>query len=264
MKNLLIKLGGSVITDSNYRKRIIKQLIEIKNNGYNICVVHGGGKLISHYLTRLDIKSEFYEGIRITSDEAVDVVMMVLTGKVNKDIVKDFNSSGEKAVGLCGGDGNLIQCEKLVINDSVDLGNVGYPTGINADLYKTLSDAGYIVVVATIGQCESNYYNINADHTAAFMAQKIKANHLIYVSDVDGVMHPDTGELFSQLDKEKINKLKNEGIISAGMLPKLNSCLDALNNGVSQVFILNGKRENSIADTVLNNRPYGTEILLTH
>jgi acetylglutamate kinase len=262
MKNILVKLGGSVITDVSYRQTLIKQLIEIKNNGYNICIVHGGGKLISYYLEKLGIRSEFYEGLRITSDEVLEVVIMVLAGKVNKDIVKEFHQIGARAIGLCGGDGDFIKCKKLVLESGADLGNVGEPVEVNIELYETIKTSGDIMVVATIGIGPEGYYNINADHTAAFVAKELKMDHLIYVSDVDGVLNPQTRERFARLDTEKIDKLRTDGIITTGMLPKLSSCLDALKGGVSRVSIINGKTHNSIYDAVVNQKEPGTEIIL--
>lgn len=261
MKNILVKLGGSVITDDAYRLSIISQLVEIIHHGHRVAIVHGGGKLISHYLDKLGIQSEFYQGLRVTTKEALDVVLMVLVGKVNKDIVKDFNSSGVKAVGLCGGDGNLITAKKLNLEDGYNLGQVGVPSGVNVELYKGLTDLGYALVIATIGAGEKGYYNINADHTAAFIAQEVKADHLIYVSDVDGVLHPETKELFTSLTPEQIENLKKEGIITAGMLPKLYSCVEALEKGVKRVTILNGKMFNSIQGAVLYDKTPGTEII---
>lgn len=262
MKNILVKLGGSVITDDAYRLSIIQQLVEIIRNGHNVTIVHGGGKLISYYLDRLGIKSEFHEGLRVTPQEALDVVMMTLIGKVNKDIVRDFNSLGIKAVGLSGGDGNLVTCQKLTLEDGYDLGQVGVPSGVNVEFYEELVKLGYAIVIATIGSGEEGYYNINADHTAAFVAQEVKADHLIYVSDVDGVLHPETKELFANLTPDMILNLKNKGIIMAGMLPKLHSCVEALENGVKRVSILNGKKQKAICDAVMLDKAPGTEIVL--
>lgn len=262
MKSVLVKLGGSVITDKLYRQSIIKQLIYLSKNDYNVCVVHGGGKLISHYFGRLGIKSKFYEGLRITPVEALDVVMMVLVGKVNKDIVKDFNDMGVNAIGLCGGDGALIKSNKLVLNNEIDLGQVGTPIEVNQVLYEQLTALGYVLVIATIAIGDDGYYNVNADHTAAFVAREVKATHLIYVSDVDGVMNTNTNVLYSSLNRQKISELKEQSIITEGMLPKLHSCLDALENGVSKVMILNGKKPDSILEAVVHARCSGTEIVL--
>lgn len=262
MKNVLIKLGGSVITDIEYRKNLIKQLVNIKNHDYNISIVHGGGKLISYYLSKLDIISEFHDGLRITTSDVLDVAMMVLVGKVNKDIVKEFDSAGVMAIGLCGGDGNLIKCEKLELDDGPDLGYVGIPRKINVSLYTKLVELGYVLVISTIGIGPDGYYNINADHTAAFIAGQVKADHLIFVSDIDGVLHPETKEVFVKLNENKIRKLQEQAIIKEGMLPKLNSCLEALNNGVKRVSIINGQTPNSIFDTVVNTKHLGTEIVL--
>lgn len=262
MKNILVKLGGSVITDINYRAAILKQLVALKKEGYNFVIVHGGGKLISYYLDKLGIESSFYEGLRITSPEAMDVVMMTLVGKVNKDIVRELNVLGLPAVGISGGDASFIQSEKPVFDSGVDLGQVGIPVKINLDLYNCLTDAKYVIVVASVGAGEGGYYNVNADHSAAFIAQEINVDHLIYVSDIDGVFHPETGELFSELTEEKIEKLKHDGVITKGMLPKLYSCLESLKNGVSRVTILNGKTPDSIYNSAVNAKKIGTEILL--
>ncbi|MEW5818983.1 MAG: acetylglutamate kinase [Cyanobacteriota bacterium] len=262
MKSVLIKLGGSVITDIAYRKSILRQVVELSNSGYSISIVHGGGKLITSYMDKLGIKSEYFEGLRITPDETLDVVMMVLIGKVNKDIVKDLTFMNVKALGLCGGDVNLINCKKLEVEAQIDLGKVGVPVAVNKEFYDQIILLGCIPVIATIALGNDSYYNINADHTAAFMAQELGVDHLIFVSDVDGVLHPETKERFELLDKEKIHYLKNEGIIKSGMLPKLQSCIEALEKGVSKVTILNGKKHNAIIDAITKEESVGTEILL--
>jgi acetylglutamate kinase len=262
VKNILVKLGGSVITDVSYRQSIIKQLVSIKEAGYSVSVVHGGGKLISHYLEKLDVKAEFYEGLRVTTPEALDVVMMALLGKVNKDIVRDFNLLNVLAVGLSGGDARLIECQKLLLKDGYDLGRVAIPSGINTKFYEMLVDAGYVVIIATIGFGKDGYYNINADHTAAFVAGEVKADHLVFVSDVEGVMHPETGEVYRNLNENAVYDLKKQGVITSGMLPKLQSCFSALKKGVSRVSIINGKRECAIEKAVISCEQPGTEITL--
>lgn len=261
MNNILVKLGGSVITDDSYRKSIVKQLVYLKDNGFNICIVHGGGKLISQYLDALNIKSSFHEGLRITSQEALEVAMMALIGKVNKDLVKDFNQFGTQAIGLCGGDGNLITCKKLILPDGSDLDRVGVPEAVNTKLFNQLVEICSVLVIATIAIGSDGYYNINADHTAAFVAQEVKVDHLIFVSDVDGVLHPETKEVYPELNQEKIESLTREGIITDGMLPKLNSCLQALDKGVSKVTILNGRRKDSIIEAAQGKELLATRII---
>lgn len=261
MKNVLVKLGGSVITDGSYRKSIVKQLVQLRDEGFNICIVHGGGKLISHYLNALNIKSEFHEGLRITSPEVLEVAMMALIGRVNKDLVKDFNQFGSQAIGLCGGDGNLVTCNKFILPGGQDIGMVGVPETFNKKLFDKLVDLGAVLVIATIAIGPEGYYNVNADHMAAFVAQEASVDHLVFVSDVDGVLHPQTKEVYVELSKEKIDSLTREGIITDGMLPKLNSCLQALDKGVSKVTILNGRREGSIIDAVIGKELIATRIV---
>ena len=262
MKSVLIKLGGSVITDNEYRKSIIQQLVKIKQEGYDLCIVHGGGKLISYYLNKLEIESKFYEGLRITPDEALDVVMMALVGKVNKDIVKDFNLFNVPVLGLCGGDGTFITAKKLVVNDKTDLGQVGVPIDVNKKLFNQLIELDYVLVIATIAWGDGGYYNVNADHTASFVAKSVGVDHLVFVSDVDGVLNPNTGHLYKELDNDNVQTLFNEGVITEGMLPKLYSCLDALDKGVKRVTILNGKTPDAIINAVINKEKPGTEIIL--
>ena len=261
MKNVLIKLGGSVITDDSYRRSIVKQLIEIKQNNLNPCIVHGGGKLITYYMEKLGIKTEFFEGLRITNEQARDIVLMALS-KVNKDLVYDFNSLGDLAIGICGGDANLIYGEKITHPSGKYLGYVATPTKVNTDFFKTITKLGYTIIISSIGLCEDGYYNINADHSAAIVAQQTKADHLIYVSDVSGVLHPETNEHYPVLTKEKIKSLQKEGIITAGMIPKLNSCLESLEKGVKNVCIINGKEKNSLCNYLINNKLAGTKINL--
>lgn len=259
MKNVVIKLGGSVVTDPSYRQSIVNQLFEVKKSGVNPILVHGGGKLITYYLDKLGIESEFVDGLRVTSEAARDVVLMALS-KVNKDLVFDFNALGDNAIGLCGGDDSLIYGEKIVHSSGKDLGYVAQPKRINTKLLDQLTSLGYTLVISAIGVCSDGYYNINADHSAAFVAQALKADYLIYVSDVNGVMNPTTGETYTKLDSAKISKLKEQGVITAGMIPKLETCLASLNAGVSHVCILNGKIETSIVDYILHKQICGSEI----
>lgn len=262
MKKLLIKLGGSIITDEKYRQTILSQLIELKKLGYKISIVHGGGKLISHYLEKLNIKTEFIDGLRYTSPEILDIVMMTLIGKVNKDIVLDFKKLGTTAFGISSGDGDLVECCKKEFANGLDLGLIGQPKKFNLELYNKLVDLGYPLVIATVGISDESFYNINADFTAAYIAKEAKVDHLIFVSDVNGVLNPETKETYSELNKIKISELKNAGIITEGMLPKLNSCLEALEGGVSRVSILSGKIENSILGCATLKNLSGTEISL--
>jgi acetylglutamate kinase len=262
MKNILVKLGGSVITEPDYRESIIDQLVKLQKMGYSISIVHGGGKLISYYLNKLEVESRFVDGLRVTTPEALEVVMMALIGKVNKDIVRSFNLKDAPAIGLCGGDGRLIESEKLLRSDGVDLGCVGKPSKINHVLYKIFIEAGYIPVIATIGFGKTGYHNINADHTAAFIAQEVKADKLVYVSDVQGVLNPENNETFEALTPQKVEDLKNQGIITSGMLPKLYACTEALKNGVGEVAIINGKVNNSILQYAIGQGAAGTIITL--
>lgn len=262
MKTLLIKLGGSIITDEEYRQTILKQLIELIDLGYKISIVHGGGKLISHYLERLSIKTEFIDGLRYTSPEILDIVMMTLIGKVNKDIVLDFKKLGVTAFGISSGDGDLIECSQKQPENGVDLGFIGEPKKFNFELYNKLVGLGYPLVIATVGIAKDSFYNINADFTAAYIAKEAKVDHLIYVSDVNGVLNLETKETYSKLNRAKILELKHAQIITEGMLPKLNSCLSALEGGVSRVSILSGKIYNSILDCATDKNISGTEIKL--
>jgi acetylglutamate kinase len=202
----------------------------------------------------------FEGGLRVTTEEVLDVVMMSLAGKVNKLIVKDFNDCGDLALGISGVDASLFRAEKLLSVTNIDLGFVGTPVSINIEAYKKLLSLQMTLVIATLGVSDCGILNINADHTAAFLAQQVQAEHLLFVSDVDGVLDPETSKTIPNINRAGFETLKAKGHITEGMIPKLCSCLDAVENGVKQVTIVNGRREGALFQTIVSQKNLGTII----
>jgi acetylglutamate kinase len=234
--------------------------------------VHGGGPQINSVLQQMGIQSTFVKGMRLTDTPTMDVVEMVLGGKVNKAIVAQINRQGGKAVGLSGKDGGLIQARKLHIvfqNDEntppeiIDPGHVGEVTLINPDLINTLTQRGFIPIIAPVGVGESGEtYNINADMVACRVAVALAAGRLIYLTDVDGVLDAD-GKLISSIDAVTIRQLSKAGIITGGMIPKINYALEALQQGVEKVPIINGKKRHALLLELFTDRGIGTEVTMT-
>ncbi len=251
-KTVVIKYGGSAMVNRDEREKFIQDIVLMKYIGINPVIIHGGGPEINEMLGKIGKESKFVEGNRITDSETMDVVEMVLSGKVNKGIVSDINKYGGKAIGLSGKDSNMFIVEKKYIEkngEKIDIGFVGEIQEVNIDIVNFLENDGYIPVISSIGtDREGQTYNINADYAAGAVAGSLKADRLIFLTDVDGIFldYEDKDTLISNITEKKINSLVEQGIISGGMLPKVNTCLDALKNGVENVIILNGKKEHSL------------------
>ena len=234
------------------REQFIEDVVLMKYVGINHVIIHGGGPEINEMLTRVGKKSEFAGGNRITDEETMEIVEMVLSGKVNKGIVSDINKHGGRAVGLSGKDGGMISVEKKYIEsggEKIDIGFVGEIREINTGVIELLEANDVIPVISSIGVDETGQsYNINADYVAGAIAGKLKADRLIFLTDVDGIMlNPaDKKTLIAEVTESEVNELIEKGIISGGMLPKVNTCLDAIRSGVDNVVILNGKLEHSL------------------
>jgi acetylglutamate kinase len=269
---IVIKYGGHAMVDDQLKEDFARDVTLLKFIGLNPVVVHGGGPQINSVLRQMGIQSTFVKGMRLTDTPTMDVVEMVLGGKVNKAIVAQINRQGGKAVGLSGKDGGLIEAKKLHIvfqNDEntppeiIDPGHVGEVTRINPDLINTLTQRGFIPIIAPVGVGESGEtYNINADMVACRVAVALAAGRLIYLTDVDGVLDAD-GKLISSIDAVTIRQLSKAGIITGGMIPKINYALEALQQGVEKVPIINGKKRHALLLELFTDRGIGTEVTMT-
>jgi acetylglutamate kinase len=249
-ENFVIKFGGSAMGDEELTKCFARDVVLLKQVGINPIVVHGGGPQIGDMLERLKIKSEFIEGLRVTDKETVEIVEMVLSGKINKRIVSEINEAGGTAIGLSGKDADLIKVRKLRktrrdpesnIEKILDLGFVGEPESINPDIFVTLEETDIIPVIAPLGVDEhGETYNINADTAAGAIASALVAEKLIMLTDVPGILDKDK-KLISKASIAECKKLISNGTISGGMIPKVETCINALLSSVDAAHILNGK-----------------------
>ena len=261
-KTMVIKYGGNAMKNERLKEAVMEDIILMSYVGINIVVVHGGGPEINKMLDRLKIQSEFVNGLRYTDEDTMEVVEMVLAGKVNKELVLKINERGGKAVGLCGIDGNMLICEPT----KEDLGYVGKIVEVNPEIIKDNLDAGYISMIATVGaDREGNIYNVNGDIAGSAIAGALKAEKYILLTDVPGLLEePSMDEsLISHVYKEDLPILKNifeNGTITGGMIPKINSCIDALNQGVKKVHILDGRVRHSIITELFTDAGVGTLI----
>ena len=242
-KTVIIKYGGNAMIDHEQIKTIMQDITLLKYVGVNPVVVHGGGPEISRTLSLMNVESRFYKGLRITDKDAIEVVQMVLTGKINKDIVAQLNALGGKAIGISGMDGALLQAEKMEPVDGVDLGYVGKVTNVNSRVLEILANDDYIPVVAPIGiGPDGTAYNINADTAASEIAAAMKAEKLIFLTDIDGIYRnpEDPSSLISAISVPEVNELIKQGVISGGMIPKVQGCIKGVEMGVKRTHILNG------------------------
>lgn len=254
---LVIKYGGNAMTDPNLKKLVMNDILLLSTVGIKVVLVHGGGPEINQMLSKTNKESKFLNGLRVTDDETMDIVQMVLAGKTNKDLVNLIGSVGGKAIGLSGVDGKLIMAKKL----NEELGNVGDVTSINSQIIYDVMDKGYIPIISTIA-CDDNgnVYNINADTAASAIAGALKAKALITMTDIKGLMRDvkDENSLIPEVKVSEVKALIKEGIISGGMIPKIDSCVEAIRQGVEKVFIIDGRLPHSILIEVLTNAGVGT------
>ncbi len=263
-KTIVIKYGGNAMTEEHLKDCFARDVVLLKLVGMNPVVVHGGGPQINDLLARVGKQGEFIQGMRVTDRETMDIVEMVLGGQVNKEIVNLINQAGGRAVGLTGKDGGFIKAKKLFLqgdNDrQIDIGQVGEVVSIDAELVSLLDTRDFIPVVAPIGVGENGEaYNINADLVAGKLAETLKAEKLILMTNTPGVLDKD-GKLLTGLTETRIKALVDEGTISGGMLPKLASCLDAVRNGVGTVQIIDGRVEHALLLEILTDEGVGTLI----
>jgi hypothetical protein len=265
-KTIVIKYGGSAMVNPVAREQFIQDIVLMKYVGINPVIVHGGGPEINEMLQKIGKESKFIDGNRVTDEETVEIVEMVLSGKVNKGIVADINKYGGKAAGLSGKDGNMVFVEKKfaeVDGEKIDIGFVGEIKEINTEVIKLLEPNDVIPVISSIGVDKNGQtYNINADYVAGAIAGKLQADRLVFLTDVDGILldYNNKQTLIDEIDVEKVNNLIEREIISGGMLPKVTTCLDAIENGVENVVILNGKLEHSLLLELFTEEGAGTLI----
>ena len=265
-KTIVIKYGGSAMVNPAAREQFIQDIVLMKYVGINPVIVHGGGPEINEMLQKIGKESKFIDGNRVTDEETVEIVEMVLSGKVNKGIVADINKYGGKAAGLSGKDGNMGFVEKKfaeVDGEKIDIGFVGEIKEINTEVIKLLEPNDVIPVISSIGVDKNGQtYNINADYVAGAIAGKLQADRLVFLTDVDGILldYNNKQTLIDEIDVKKVNDLIEREIISGGMLPKVTTCLDAIENGVENVVILNGKLEHSLLLELFTEEGAGTLI----
>ena len=261
-KTIVIKYGGNAMVNEDLTRKILEDVTLLKYVGINPILVHGGGPEINAMLTRVGVKSEFHNGLRITDEATMEIVQMVLAGKLNKNIAAQIGTLGGKAIGLCGKDAGLIQVtKKPPLPDGVDLGHVGDIVKVNTKLLNALCADEYIPVISTVGvDAAGESYNINADTAASAIATALKAEKLIFLTDIDGVRRvpEDPTTLYPILTVEQARALIADGTISGGMIPKVNSCVDAIEKGVRRVHILNGTIPHPIILEIFTDRGIGT------
>ena len=268
-KTVVIKYGGNAMSDENLKSSFARDVVLMKLVGMNPVVVHGGGPQIGKLLERIGKESKFVDGMRVTDSETMDVVEMVLGGLVNKEIVNLINTHGGKAIGLSGKDGQLIRARKLVFNrnqpeleapEIIDIGHVGEVESIDISVVDMLIQGDFIPVIAPIGVGKDGQsYNINADLVASKMAQVLAAEKLIMLTNTPGLLNA-SGEVLTGLGLAEVEKLINDGVIHGGMLPKINSALEAVQAGVGSVQIIDGRVEHSVLLEVFTDQGIGTLI----
>jgi acetylglutamate kinase len=263
-KTIVVKFGGNAMTDDALKESFAYDVVLLKLVGMNPVVVHGGGPQIELMLSKIGKKGEFVQGMRVTDRETMDIVEMVLGGTVNKEVVELINQAGGKAVGLTGQDGAFIRAKKMLVptkeNGHVDIGQVGEVESIDPSVISALERGGFIPVVAPIGTgADGTTYNINADLVAGKLAEILKAEKLVVLTNTPGVLDKD-GKLLTGLTPKKIDDLVAKGVISGGMLPKIGSALDAARNGVKSVHIIDGRVPHALLLEVLTDQGVGTLI----
>ncbi|MBR5115327.1 MAG: acetylglutamate kinase [Oscillospiraceae bacterium] len=259
-KIIVIKYGGNAMKNEELKRAVMGDLVLLSLIGVRVVLVHGGGPEITDMLARVGKKSEFVDGLRVTDAESIEIVQMVLAGKVNKSLVGLIGEAGGRAIGLCGLDGKMIEAKPM----DERLGFVGDITSVNITPITDLLEKGYIPVVSTVG-CDDkgNVYNINADTAASAIAGKLKAESLLTMTDIAGLMRDtsDPSTLISKLNVSEVPQLISEGVISGGMIPKVECCVEAIRRGVSKVFVIDGRVPHSILIELLTDEGLGTMFL---
>lgn len=258
-KTIVVKYGGNAMINEELKSAVMSDIVLLQLVGVNVVLVHGGGPEINAMLKKTGKESKFVNGMRVTDEETIDIVQMVLAGKVNKSLANQLNLSGGKAIGLCGLDGNLLKAQKQTKNG--DIGFVGDITDVDVTVINDVINSGYIPVIATVaGGSKGEVYNINADIAAAAIAAKLNAQKLILMTDVRGLLRDkdDEDTLISVVNVSDVPRLKNEGIISGGMIPKIDCCVEAVRQGVDRAHVLDGRIPHSILIELFSDEGIGT------
>ena len=261
-KIIVIKYGGSAMVDEELKKKVIEDVTLLKLVGFKPIIVHGGGKEISKWVGKVGMEPKFINGLRVTDEDTMEVAEMVL-GKVNKSLVQLVEELGVRAIGISGKDGGLLKVEKKYSNGE-DIGFVGDVKKVNADILYDLLEKDFLPIICPIGlDDEYNTYNINADDAACAIARAVKAEKLAFLTDIEGVYKnpEDPKTLISELTVSEAKTLISDGYIEGGMLPKLNNCIEAIENGVSRVHILDGRIPHCVLLEIFTNKGIGTAIL---
>ncbi len=267
-KVMVIKYGGAAMTQVDLRSTVLRDMVFLASLGIKLIVVHGGGPEINHWLERLSIPTQFVGGLRVTDRETMDVVEMVLVGRVNKQVVELINQAGGRAVGICGRDGSVLQARPYVSTTSQpDIGFVGDIARVNPGLLISLLNEGYIPVLSTVASDDSGQaYNINADTAAGEIAAALEAEKLILLTDTPGLLadRHDPQSLIERLDLQRARQLIEMGVVGGGMIPKLQCCIRAIAQGVRSAHILDGRQRHSLLLEICTNSGTGTMIVSSY
>lgn len=268
-KTIVVKYGGNAMTEKALKESFARDVVLMKLVGMNPVIVHGGGPQIGDLLQKLNIESQFINGLRVTDSATMDVVQMVLGGLVNQEIVSLINTNGGKAVGVTGKDGLLIQAKKLALStdtasadasEIIDIGHVGEVTSINIELLNTLSNSAFIPIIAPIGVGTSGEsYNINADTVAGKLAEALQAEKLLLLTNTPGILDGDNNTIL-EITKSGLEELITQGIVTQGMLPKVRCALDAIDGGVNSIQIIDGRVPHALLLEILTDTGVGTQI----
>ncbi len=259
-KIIVVKYGGNAMINEELKEAVMGDIVLLSLIGIKVVLVHGGGPEISDMLKKIGKESKFVDGLRVTDEEGMDIVQMVLAGKINKNLVNLLQQKGGRAIGLCGVDGHMIEATQL----KPELGFVGEVTNVNTQPILDVLEKGYIPVISTVG-CDNDghTYNINADTAAARIAGMLKAESLISMTDIAGILRDkdDPSTLISKINVSDAPELIHEGVISGGMIPKVECCIEAIRRGVHKVFIIDGRVPHSILIETLTDEGIGTMLV---
>ncbi len=256
-KTVVVKYGGNAMIDEGLKNDVMNDIVLMQLVGINVVLVHGGGPEINAMLKKIQKESKFLNGMRVTDQETMDIVQQVLAGKVNKDLVQRLEDAGGKAVGLCGLDGSLLKADQL----DTELGYVGEIREVNVDILRNAAGNGYVPIVSTVAAgYHGEVFNINADVAAARIASSLGAMKLILMTDVRGLLRDkdDESTLIPVVNVSDVSRLKKEGIISGGMIPKIDCCVDAVRQGVGRAHIIDGRTPHSILVELFTDEGIGT------
>ncbi len=258
-KTVVIKYGGNAMINEELKSAVMSDVALLKLVGINVVLVHGGGPEITDMLKRVNKESKFVNGLRVTDKETIEIVQMVLAGKVNKSLVQHLQKCGAPAVGLCGLDGNMLVAEKMITGE--DIGYVGEITAVNPKVINDVINNGFVPIISTIaGNYQGDVFNINADIAASRIAAELGACKLILTTDIRGLLRDkeDESTLIPVVNVSQVPMLKREGIISGGMIPKIDCCVEAVRRGVSRAYIIDGRIPHSILIEMLTAEGTGT------